>query len=82
MDRHFTKTTATFTAHSKDGTEYTIVEYTDFVEICTRGGCVAQPATRRLRTSQGEQVNPVEKGKYQVVGPVAIDLFSDDPNAP
>ncbi|MGA2619280.1 MAG: hypothetical protein ABSF26_16855 [Thermoguttaceae bacterium] len=82
MNRKFTKETAAFSARSKDGTEYTILEFTDFVEICTRGGCEVQPEARRLRTSKGEHVNPVEKGKYRIVGLVAIDLVSDDPNAP
>lgn len=76
--------TATFTARSNDGAEYAIVEETLVDEYYADGQHKEVYGTKRYRTSQGEVVKRVAKGKYQIVGRIGptIDLTSDDPNAP
>jgi hypothetical protein len=77
--------TGTFSAVDKDGKEYTVHEYTRITGI---------PATREtpagemevgkfLKTSDNQDVNRIDKGKYEIVSVFGnIPLTSDDPHAP
>jgi hypothetical protein len=76
------KLTNTFKAFSEDGQEFTIHEYTNFIDASSFGKEKAfKPGQKELRTSKGDVVNREEKGKYLIV---ALDLIvtSDSPNAP
>lgn len=74
--------TGTFSAVDKDGQEYTIYELTEIIGVPSRGdpGREAQ-GMKSLKTSSGEHVNRLEKGKYEIVSFVNIPITSDDPNA-
>lgn len=78
------KHTNTFTATSDDGKIYTINEYTDY----HNAGSFENPdqnveGFKELRTSDGNTVNRIKKGKYKIFGPFGeIILTSDDPKAP
>ena len=75
--------TGTFTAVSDDGRRFTLTEYTTFHEGHTADGPYSTAGTKRLRTSDGSDVNRVAKGEYEVVGANGIlRIRSSDPNAP
>lgn len=75
-----TKQIGTFTARSADGDEYTINVFQDFIVAATRGGSQDVPGIKSLRTDNGQHVNWIEKGKYELVDS-GLELLSDDPNA-
>ncbi len=73
--------TKTFKAFSEDGQEFIIHEYTNII----KSGTFENPnrvtmGMKELRTSNGEKVNRLDKGKYKIV---SIDLIvtSDSPDA-
>jgi hypothetical protein len=75
------KRIASFTATGKSGTQYEIVVTQEMIDAATRsdpnrlvGG------VKTLRTSQGQLVNRIKKGHYEIVGP-GTELHSDDVNA-
>ena len=75
------KLTNTFKAFSEDGLEFTIHEYTNFIDVSGFGKeKTVKRGMKELRTSSGDKVNWIEKGKYYIV---ALDLTvtSDSPNA-
>lgn len=78
------KRTATFTAHSADGREYTIHAITEYFVTDTLDGPGGLMANRLdLKTQDGKPVSHVAKGKYTIFGIHGeIPLTSDDPNAP
>jgi len=83
MSRKVTEHTGTFTAHSEDGQEFTVFIFTDYHEGRTSSGPHRVEGLKEMRTSDGEHVNWIEKGKYQVIiGVETLAIFSDDPNAP
>jgi hypothetical protein len=76
------KRTGEFAAHTEDGREYTIFVFTNFIDAGTRDDPNAVvEGLKRLVTSDGDDVNRLEKGKYKVVSG-GIELSSDDPDAP
>jgi len=82
MSRKETRHVGTFSAVAKDGTEFEISEFQTFIECKTFDGTEWVAGMKQLRTSDGESVNRIEKGKYevlQVFGLIAVT--SDDPNA-
>jgi hypothetical protein len=84
MPRATIKRTGAFTAHSADGTEYTIEVYHTFIKTRPLNGPPQEIPTGlpRFQTTRGDNVNYLSKGKYQVVGFRSVDVTSDDPNAP
>lgn len=76
------KLTLTFTAQSEDGREFTIHQFINFIEAGTMDDPNAVvEGLKRLVTSEGDSVNRIEKGKYEIVQG-GIVLTSDDPEAP
>ena len=74
--------TGSFVATSEDGEEYTIHEFTKFIDVGTRRDPTRQiRGLRELRTEDGRAVNHLEKGRYEIVQTGQI-LMSDDPDAP
>ena len=74
-----------FVARDEDGREYTIHILTYTVNVGNRSGPNAEREgmTSSLRTSDGQPVNRLEKGKYEMLHPIRnVRLTSDDPNAP
>jgi len=82
MDRKYVKHTGTFTAHSADGRRYTVDVFTEFIECRSQRGCEVVEGMKSLRTSDGQHVNRLDKGRYRTAGILEVDLVSDDPNAP
>jgi len=77
-----TRRTATIKALGTDGEEYTIYEYTEFIETITHGeGRSEMAGMKELKTSDGRSVNYVGKGQYKVVQ-TGVLLRSDSPDAP
>ncbi|MGD0541616.1 MAG: hypothetical protein ABSB33_08875 [Tepidisphaeraceae bacterium] len=77
----YIKRTKSFTATDPAGAEYTIHEFTKFIDVGTRDGAHHEPGFKSLQTSRGQAVNYVSKGRYKLVFP-EIELTSDDPDAP
>ena len=74
-----------FVARDKDGREYTIhiLTYTVSVGNRTDPNAEREGMTSSLRTSEGQAVNRLKKGEYEMLHPVSnVRLTSDDPNAP
>lgn len=70
--------TGSFIAHDEEGNEVTIEVFTEFHED-VRGNRLEGLKEFRLRN--GEYVNRIQKGKYQVVQTGEL-LYSDDDDAP
>jgi hypothetical protein len=79
--RRQTKHTNTFTARSKNGAVYRVNEFTEYLEAGGTGGFQWIEGIKSLKTADGEHLNRLEKGKYQVVL-TGETLESDDPTAP
>jgi len=79
----YTERTRTFEAKDDLGRSYLICEFTDFCDTTTMNeGPSYIPGLRRLQASDGQPINYISKGHYQLVGVPNIDLTSNDPNAP
>lgn len=77
-----TRRTAIIEALGTDGEEYTIYEYTEFIENVTHSeGRSEMAGLKELRTSDGYSVNYVSKGQYKIVQ-TGMLLRSDSPDAP
>lgn len=71
-----------FMAVDEAGAQHRLLVYQDYVPVATRANPSAvAPGMKRIVTENGESVNRVKKGEYQVVGSGAI-LRSSDPGAP
>jgi len=81
MDRKTTKRIGSFIAESGDGQEFTILVFQDFHEVRTRGGTTELEGHKTLKTTDGEHVNRIDKGHYEIVGIASIPLTSSDPKA-
>ena len=78
-----TKHIGTFTACDAEGKEYTVFVYQDFIISRGLSGTSRTPGMKSMRTDDGEAVNFIEKGKYEVLTVFGmIPITSDDPNAP
>lgn len=75
--------TGTFTARGEDNRNYTIYEYTDFIDVGSLGDNSNQPVvgSKELRTSDGMAVIQIEHGVYKIVVTDLI-LHSDLQAAP
>ena len=74
--------TGSFVAVGEDGTERTVHMFTDILDAGTRADPHRElPGLRALQTEDGEAVNRVDKGKYEIVVTGEV-LRSDDPDAP
>ena len=74
-----------FVARDETGREYTIHILTYTVNVGNRSDPNAEREgmTSSLRTSDGQPVNRLAKGKYEMLHPIRnVRLTSDDPNAP
>ena len=72
----------TFTATDAQGKEYTLCVHRKRIDTSSmHGASSALAAMRELRTSDGQIVNYINKGQYEIVGTV-IRLHSDAPDAP
>jgi hypothetical protein len=75
----------TFVARDEGGREYTIHILTYTVNVGNRSDPNAEREgmTPSLRTSEGQPVNRLGKGKYEMLHPIRnVRLTSTDPNAP
>ena len=74
--------TQEFTATDEEGTEYRLLLYQDFVPAHTFDNPSAVvPGLTRILTEDGESVNRVKKGEYEIVQ-TGVRLRSSDPDAP
>lgn len=67
-----------FTANDERGKRYTLVAYQEFAP--SRRGDTQIPTVQSLRTSEGNYVNRLAKGFYELFYYGRIPLVSDDPN--
>jgi hypothetical protein len=81
MGRKTTKRIGSFTAESADGQQYKIHVFQDFHDVRTRGGTSQLEGHKTLKTTDGEHVNRIDKGHYEIVGISNIPLTSNDPKA-
>lgn len=78
-----TKHIGTFRAHDADGKEYRILVFQDFIIARSRAGTSRVPGMKSLKSADGDRVNFIEKGKYEIVTVFGmLPVTSDDPNAP
>ncbi|HUU84581.1 MAG TPA: hypothetical protein VM243_13870 [Phycisphaerae bacterium] len=71
-----------FMAVDETGTEHRLLVYRDYVSAATRANPSGMaPGLKRIVTQEGERVNRLKKGAYQIVATGAI-LRSCDPDAP
>ncbi|MGD0948772.1 MAG: hypothetical protein ABSA52_15260 [Candidatus Binatia bacterium] len=76
--------TISFIARDAEGREYTIIVTTESIETATKSGRSYIPGRRLLETTNGDPVNRIAKGVYEVLpalGP-AVRVASDHPDAP
>ncbi len=80
------KQIGSFIAKDSTGKTYHIYAFADFAESQSSSGFVSLPGIPYLKTSDGNHVQRIEKGRYKINGipPIVLDieLTSDDPNAP
>lgn len=77
-----TRNTGSFVAVGEDGMEHTIHITSEIAGMGTRGNPNAErKGMKQLRTQDGDAVNRLGKGKYEIVMTGEI-LQSDDPDAP
>jgi len=70
-----------FRAHSNDGREFIIDATQEFIENTDLDGVVHFSAgMKRLETRNGDAVNRMAFGRYQIVH-LRLNVHSDDPNA-
>lgn len=75
------KKTGSFPAKGSDGRDYTINVFADIVSGATRGQPNATAdGMLELKTSEGDRVNPLGSGNYQVLQ-TGVILHSDSPDA-
>lgn len=78
-----TKPVGTFAAHDADLNEYRVFVFQDFIVSCTRGGTSRMPRLKSMRIEDGQAVNYIDQGNYEIVGAFGtIPITSDDSNAP
>ena len=74
--------TQEFTATDEDGTEHRLLVYQQFIPAGSFDDPSAViPGLRRIVTEDGESVNRVRKGEYEIVQ-TGVRLRSSDPDAP
>ncbi len=80
MARRTRRRTRSFVAYREDGGEVTIDEFRDFNEVSTTDSIDEIPGMKMLMTNDGQHVNRIGKGKYQIVETGQI-LTSNDRTA-
>jgi hypothetical protein len=71
-----------FTAVDDAGIPYRLVVYEERVSVATRADPSAvAPGLKRIVTEDGQSVNGLKKGEYQIVT-TGVILRSSDPDAP
>ncbi len=78
----FVKKTASFKATSDDGQQFIIDVLTEFHETTTNTGRKVVEANKSLKTTDGMDVNPKEKGVYEIADLDGLVVRSQDPAAP
>jgi hypothetical protein len=73
MSRKTVERTSGFVATDADGRRYQVDVFTEFVE--------GVPARRTLTTRDGQHLNRLDKGRYEIAA-TKLELTSDDPTAP
>lgn len=68
-----------FIATDDAGKPYTLVAYQEFAPA--RRGDPLVPTKKSLRTTEGDQINRLTKGSYQLLLYGRVTLTSSDPNA-
>jgi hypothetical protein len=68
-----------FTATDDAGKPYTLVAYQEFAPA--RRGDPLVPTKKSLRTTEGDPINRLTKGLYQLLLYGRVTLTSSDPNA-
>jgi hypothetical protein len=72
---------ASFEAIDSDGGRHVLDVFVDIVSVATLDNPKAErPGLKSIKTSKGQHVNRLEKGKYEVVE-TGLTLESTDPNA-
>jgi hypothetical protein len=72
--------TGKFKAAGSAGRTYTINVFTDFINADSSEGPVEVEGMKSLKTSDGQPVNRIGKGRYALLS--GVRLVSDDPSAP
>jgi hypothetical protein len=82
MDRTTTRHVRTFAAFSEGGKEHAILVFQTSIEsLDSKGARQNSPEIPRLQTRDGQIINRIEKGQYEIVGDPMIPLTSTDPKA-
>ena len=71
----------TFRAKRQNGETVILHVFQDFHEAGSRAGRNRIPGLKNLETDDGEHVNYLEQGKFEIVDTGEV-LTSDDPNCP
>jgi hypothetical protein len=61
--------TGRFVTRGSDGKNYTVVEYTEFIDVTTISDTETQwsPGMKIMKLENGEHVNPVDGGGFEIV---------------
>lgn len=70
-----------FLAIGDDGKSYTIQIFEERIDVSSNDGPASIGGLKRLYTSNGEEVNRIEKGEYEILK-TGVMLLSSDSNAP
>jgi hypothetical protein len=82
MDHKTTRHIRTFAAFSESGEEYAILVFQSSIEsLDVNGARQHTPELPRLQTRDGQPVNRIEKGQYEILGDPMIPLTSTNPKA-
>ena len=75
--------TGSFMASDKEGRSYQLKTYVEKIDVTTLRSAFRETidGMKSIRTSSGEPVNYIEKGRYQLVS-TGQELKSTDPNCP
>ncbi len=72
----------TFEAVGDDGRNYVLNVFVEIIDAKTQGDPEAEiPGLKSIKTSDGESVNRVSKGRYQIVS-TGVELTADAADAP
>jgi hypothetical protein len=70
---------ARFSATDSEGKAYTLIAYQEYAP--SRRGDPQIPSITSVRTSTGDHVNRLSRGRYELLSYGRVLLTSDDPNA-
>jgi len=81
MSRVSIEQTGSFEAKSENGDNYTILIFTEMHQERPGDDSKWIEGLKSLKTSDGTDVNRVDKGEYLIMDWEEIRVFSDDPEA-